>query len=303
MTAHILPITRLRYDEMLYSALARASVYLGSPQPSLLHAAITNQRFAIYDDLPVGMGKLMASGALGSNDLDGAIHEWTLYPYYAHHGMLNCARGARAHMAKAGVWPHEVLQCGTQSPEYLRFCPSCRADMLEQYADSWWQRTHQLPSSYLCPDHAEPLRLSTVSRKQRLASYVAASDAVCPADAPTAIASDHPASFADLLWLARAGDHLLDRQCDQHPDDRREGYLRRLLNVRMLNKAGEAKLSAIATAMDRRWGGLLNLWPELSEKGRCSQSWLGALLMGEHRSPALHHLLLEGLLEFHERWR
>jgi len=75
------------------------------------------------------------------------------------------------------------------------------------------------------------------------------------------------------------------------------------LNMRMINKAGEAKLSTIAAAMDRRWGSLLSLWPDLSDNGRCSQSWLGALLMGEHGSPVLHYLLLEGMLEFHERWR
>ena len=303
MTDHTLTFTRPRHDETLYSALARASVYLGSPQPSLLHAAITAQTFAIYDDLPVGMGSLMSSGVMGSADLDGAIHEWTLYPYYAHYGLPNRARAAMAQMATTGIWPHAVLQRGTQSPEYLRFCPSCRAEMLEQYSDLWWQRTHQLPSSYVCPDHAELLRVSTVSREQRCASYVPASELVCPIDAPTAISSDHHVSISDLLWIARAGDHLLDRRCDQHPDDRREGYLRRLLNVRMLNKAGEAKLSAIAAAMDSRWGSLLSLWPELSNNGRCSQSWLGALLMGEHGSPVLHHLLLEGMLEFHERWR
>lgn len=296
-------ITRPRNDETLYSALARASVYLGSPQPSHMHTAFTGERFAIYDDLPVGMEMLTASGLLGPADLDGAVHEWTLYPYYAHHGLPNRARAAMAQMATTGTWPHSVLQCETQAPEFLRFCISCRADMLEQHGDPWWRRTHQLPSSLVCPDHAEPLRLSTVTREQRHAAYVPASDAVCPVDAPMALPADQSGRVADLVWLARAGDLLLDRRCDEHPDDRREGYLRRLSEVRLLNRAGEAKLSAIASAMDVRWGSLLGLWSGLAEQGRCRQSWLGALLMGEHGSPALHHLLLEGLLQFRQRWR
>lgn len=114
---------------------------------------------------------------------------------------------------------------------------------------------------------------------------------------------DSGVARADLLALARAGDDLLDLSCDTHPDDRRELYLQRLGRLGMLNRLGEAKLPAVAGVMDARWSAVLGHWPGLARDGRCVQGWLGALLMGRHGSPPLHHLLLEGALNWAERCR
>ena len=70
----------------------------------------------------------------------------------------------------------------------------------------------------------------------------------------------------------------------------------RLDRLSLLNRAAEAKLPALAMAMDQYWGNTLALWPRLMSNGRCAQKWLGTLLLGEHDSPPLHHLLLEGML-------
>lgn len=64
----------------------------------------------------------------------------------------------------------------------------------------------------------------------------------------------------------------------------------------LLNRKGEADLGKVAKAIDGYWGDSLDFWPGLRKDGRCEQRWLGALLWGEHRSPPLHHILLEGLL-------
>ena len=87
-----------------------------------------------------------------------------------------------------------------------------------------------------------------------------------------------PRVMNDLVVLARMSDTLLDQQCDTHPDDRREAYLVRLDRVGLLNRTAEAKLPALATAMDGYWGGTLEFWPRLTNNGRCTQKWLGALL-------------------------
>lgn len=292
-------LTRPRYDETLYSAFARTSTYLGSPPRARLHNALFGIDLSIFDDLPVGIGQVVACGTFGPADVDGAVHEWTLFPYYAHFAPIKQAREAARRMQDSGQWPHEALGCGMAAPARLRFCPSCRVDMLEQHADAWWRRSHQLPSTLVCPDHGETLIESMVTRERRRTSYVAATEAECPRDAP-AVAIIDEATRADLLTLARAGDMLLDMRCDTHPDDRREGYLQQLNRLGMTDRAGQAKLAMIVVLMDVCWPDILCYWPGLTRDGLCSQGWLGALLMGAHGSPPLHHLLLEGGLTWAE---
>ena len=130
----------------------------------------------------------------------------------------------------------------------------------------------------------------------RRKAYFLATDLACPADAPTVIHEVDYREMDDLARLARASSDLLDVRGELHPDDRREGYLCRLKKLGMLNRVGEANLHAVARAIDARYGSTLLLWPELVSNGRCGQRWLGRLLMGEHGSPPLHHLLLQGWL-------
>lgn len=294
-------ITRPRYDELLYSAFARVSAYLGSPPRARLHDAVIGADISIFDDLPVGIGRVVASGAFGPADVDGAIHEWTMFPYYAHFAGTARADAAIRAMKGEGVWPHQVLGCQMAAPNRLRFCATCRVDMLEQRPDAWWRRSHQMPSALVCPDHGEPLKESNVTRERRRGSYILPTDDECPVDALAVAIIDRGISVSDLLVLARSSDTLLDERVDVHPDDRREIYLQRLGRLGMLNRRGEAKLPAVAEAVNVRWGGVLGLWPGLARDGVCLQGWLGALLMGEHGSPPLHHLLLDGALKLFER--
>lgn len=279
--------------------MARASVYLGSPPRARLHRALLGDDIAVFDDLPVGLGRVVASGLFGPADLHGAVHEWTVFPYYAHYVAPSRAEAAARVMAETGRWAHEVLGSWSLTvppPNQLRFCLECREDMLAGHADLWWRRAHQLPSALMCPDHGEPLHESTVNRAARRSDYVAANLDLCRTDAPRVVDPVNRRVRGDLVALARVSDALLDRECDQHPDDRREGYLRRLAVLGLLNRAGEANLARVASALDGYWGETLDIWPGLTNGGRCAQGWLGALLWGRHGRPPLHHLLLDVML-------
>ena len=299
-------LVRLRHDETLYSGLARLSRYHLVGDAERLQCALFGEAVAVFDDLPVGLGRIVASEVFGPADVDHALHEWTVFPYHAHYVDPARARVAARAMEASGRWPHKVL--GSWSvlppPERLRFCRSCLDDMLERHPDPWWMRVHQLPSVLVCPDHAELLCESNVGRRERRKGFVSADLEAAPADSPVVVANVEPRVVSDLLRLARASDALLDRVCDQHPDDRRMDYLAALRRLDMLDRAGEAKLPSIARAMDGYWGRTLDLWPGLAKEGRCRQGWLGRLLRGEHGSPPLHHLLLELLMNARLRhWR
>lgn len=291
---------RLRHDELLYSAMARVSTYLGSPPVGRLHGALFDAEVPVIDsDLPAGLDAIVRSGVFGPADLQGAADEWTMFRYHAHYVVPARAEAVLRAMAGRGRWPFEPLggPFPTLPPvDRLRFCLECREDMLEQHADLWWRRTHQLPSTMVCPDHTSALRLSPVTRERRRVGYEPATLGVCPSDASVVVGGQEPRVMGDLAVIARAGDGLLDAHGGEHPDDRRMRYLGALDRLRLLNQAGEANLHGVARAMDGYWGTTLDVWPGLRSAGQCEQRWLGGLLLSGRDAPPLHHLLLELLL-------
>lgn len=263
-----------RRDETLYSGLARLSRYLGRQPRSALHAALLDTDISVFDDMPVGLERVVASGVAGSMTVGDVAGELTLFQYYAHYALPGSAYGAATAMMGEGRWPHEALGSWTSAAppvECLRFCDICYEEMLGQHPDPWWRRSHQLPSVLVCPDHGVPLRSSTVDRDGRRRAYLAASRDTCPAEAPAVLEIDDPRVMADLLVLARQSEEVLNDRGEVDPDERREAYLQDLDQIDMLNRLGEAKLPAIARAMDAYWGSTLDLWPQLRRDGRCEQ--------------------------------
>jgi len=293
-------LTRVRNDETLYSAMARTSVYLGRPPSGRLHRSLFGAKTPVLDsDLPVGLDHVVRSGAFGPANLYGAVNEWTLFPYYSHYVSPASADVAAGAMAGTGRWPHEVLGSWSTAmppPDRLRFCLECREEMLELHPDLWWRRTHQLPSTMVCPEHGVRLRLSPATRDSRRDAYVPASLEICRSDAPLVVGKQEERVGHDLLVIARMGDALLDRECDEQPEDRRMRYLDRLNRLALLNKEGAANLQRLARAMDGYWGTTLDVWQGLRRDGRCAQGWLSELLWGGRACAPLYHLLLDGLL-------
>lgn len=292
-------MTPVRRDETLYSAAARLSRYVGAKGRTALQLAFFGDDGAVFDEMPTGLARIVSSGAFPPIALDDAVREWTLFPYYAHYAEPGRSRAAEAAMVGDGRWPHEALGSWTGAalpPDRLRFCRKCHAGMLEGHGELWWRRTHQLPSSLVCPDHGGMLMVSTLDRSARRRAYVTPSVDICPAAAPATAAEADPRVLNDLMWLARNGDLVLNDGDEIHPDERRECYLEGLQSLSMLNRSGAAKLPALAKAMDGYWGTTLDHWPTLRRGGGCEQGWLHRLLLGEHGSPPLHHMLLEGLL-------
>jgi len=289
-----------RDDETLYSMMARLTRYLAISETGALHRSLFGKDMPVLDGMATNLMPIVGSGVFGEIEVADVALEWTTLPYhvrYAHPARREAVmdvmrRGGAAASSSLGVAAH-YLEEGA-----LKFCPACIEEMSELHADPWWRRSHQLPAVQVCPDHGDPLRLSTVTSAMRRSGYHAATLQTCPPSSETIeVGSAEPARQRDLLQIARLADRLLDAREELHPDDVRECYLSRLQTAGLLNRLGEADVGKIAAAMDRYWGDTLGSWQQLHEDGRCSQGWLGKLLLGEHRSPALHHLILEGLLD------
>ncbi len=292
-------MTPVRRDETLYSAAARLGRYVGAKGRTALQMAFFGEDGAVFDEMPTGISRIVASRTFPAIEPTDAVREWTLFPYYSHYAEPLLSRRTEAAMLGDGTWPHHALESWTGAalpPDRLRFCRDCHREMIASHGEPWWRRTHQLPSTLVCPAHGGVLSASTVDRATRRRAYIPASIETCPPDARPVFEEDDPRVLHDLLTLARQGDLVLNDRSDLHPDERREGYLQALDALGMQNRLDEANVPAVADAMKRYWGTTLRHWPTLWRDGRCEQGWLYRLLAGGHRSPPLHHLLLEGWL-------
>lgn len=289
-----------RDDETLYSVMARLARYLAIGETGNLHRSLFGRDVPVLDGMATNLTLVVGSGVFGEIEIADVALEWTTLPYHVRYAHPARREAVMDVMGRGGTVAATSLGVATHHLEegVLKFCPACIEEMTELRADPWWRRSHQLPAVRVCPDHGDPLRLSTVTSAMRRNGYHAASSHTCPPNSEEIEAgSAGSATRRDLLQIARSADRLLDARDELHPDDVRESYLSGLQTAGLLNRLGEADVGKIAEAMDRYWGDTLRSWQQLHENGRCSQRWLGRLLLGKHRSPALHHLLLQGLLE------
>lgn len=73
------------------------------------------------------------------------------------------ARAEVQHHMFSGTMPKALHQAGIAQPRSpgtsLKYCPTCLAEQQARHGFTWWHITHQLPSSFVCHLHGEPLRI------------------------------------------------------------------------------------------------------------------------------------------------
>lgn len=283
-----------RPDEMLYSILARLTHRLGGPSRSELHKPLLGDDLPIYDDLPVGLEALTTGSWLGMSR-EEALLELTLFPYYASFAEPGRQADCRIAMAGGEPWPHQALgswHTDVPPPDRLRFCASCRREMMQCEIDAWWRRVHQLPSVLVCPDHGEVLLQSGLSRRRRRKGYVGPSDEVCPSGAEPVSVIARGRHAEDVLWLARASQALLGTSAEQVARAFGESCRRTMID-RDLDVGVAADVKVIVALVEDHWGPALAAWPGLAEPR------LGKAIAAALRSdpaPPLIHLLIAGAL-------
>ncbi|MFX1737142.1 TnsD family Tn7-like transposition protein [Paraburkholderia sp. A1RI_3L] len=149
-------------------------------------------------------------GLLGS--LDELMHHRTLYGLHAPFLSGNARTEIECHMS-LGTTPRALHQSGiTQSGRSpgnpLKYCPTCHTEQQGQFGFTWWHIAHQLPSSFVCHLHGEPL--SVFYPPKRANAYYL----------PDEIAAGHlapapklePSSLIRLAKLEEWGRFIFDEQ-------------------------------------------------------------------------------------------
>jgi hypothetical protein len=151
--------------ELLYSLLGRLRCHSGYLSPKLLlDDAFGKRNIRAGAYLQTNLGRLAANIPLALG-LTAQRMAWeaTLFPYvtafqpekvrdWALAALTRDDGDADALHIRLGLVASNV-----RLPSALRFCLTCRAEMLERYGELYWRRDHQLPSALLCPIHGTPL--------------------------------------------------------------------------------------------------------------------------------------------------
>lgn len=289
-------------DELLYSICARYSsrVQYGQVKSVASELFGTKCNTAIIE-LPCYLDHLISVLPLGHKyTVDQLIDNHTLLRFYS--PFLTEFRVKRLVDSMSGLNNFPIYSClslyrtAIESPKWLRFCPKCAEEDLENFGELYWHRLHQIPGVFVCSKHQLFLEIShaQVRDRNQPALFVPASEAIKIASYSfldlSNISHKHMMQIAnDVFWLLNnyrtvPGYSLL-----------RDKYMINLLDRQLAYWDKTVNITALVPEF-------LSYYPnDLLKKMSCSidetknTNWLINLVHNFNRNAAshpIHHLLL-----------
>ena len=152
-------------DELLYSTLARASVYHGITSPKQLLDAVFGNRYVIATlDLPshiTNIAYLLRNTKQYSTD--NLIRQHTLFSLYAPFVPKNIRDKAIELMhGKTNGALHTMLGVAAsriKAVQNFQACPKCIEIQLIKYGEAFWKRDWFIPNLPICIEHGSSLSI------------------------------------------------------------------------------------------------------------------------------------------------
>lgn len=200
--------------EALFSAVAHYHLWSGNSSQAQSHQDLFGHpavRASV--DLPLFIRQLVERLPAGTT-----LDEWdlasrhTLLPYFTAFMPAKDAEEAMERMLAGNQRLHAFIGAMASvvtRPVHLRFCGTCLEEMRRRAGRYWWRLEHQLSGVFLCLDHGEVLKESSVLYNSQLPTFVAASDETCPSDAAPVIDRASPDIMEQLLDIAVRSARLL----------------------------------------------------------------------------------------------
>ncbi|MGC9217115.1 TnsD family Tn7-like transposition protein [Acidithiobacillus sp.] len=293
----------LRPDELLYSLLARTYRHSGWHSPKLALEEFfghRNVRAGVFlqTELNRLAERLPSQRRLTPERL---ARNATLLPYLTAFSApevrdwaLNVLTG-KSGDADALYIRLGLVASTVSLPTTLRYCPTCRTQMLEQYGELYWRRDHQIPGVLVCPTHAVPLadsRVVLVHSGQH--EFIAADEESCPASPKPPPWSDRANVVARLLAIAKASADLLVAPPTPQPLHRCGQEYRAALRARGFSRGTfHIDQSALLDAYCAHFGAVTDVLPEAVPDG-----WLVAITRKHRKGFApLRHILIRQLID------
>lgn len=188
-----------------------------------------------------------------------------------------------------------LVASNVRLPGKLRYCPVCRAEMLEQYGELYWRRDHQLPGVLVCPSHAVALADSLVILAHAgQHEFIAADEENCPADPKPPFWSDRAVVIARLQEIAKDSVDLMVTPPTPQPLQSWGQEYRTALRARGLGRGtSNIDQSALLDAYCAYFNRVIDVLPEAGP-----DRWLEAITRKHRKGFApLHHILIRRLID------
>lgn len=153
-------------DELLYSILARYMIRSGNTSyRNTLEEAFSNKNTVPSIYLPYNIDAFTNNLPPNLNyTSEEIIYNHTLYNYFT--AFMNSERSNEIlNLMKGNVGETLFQKFGFLSlkfHKYLRFCPQCLKEDIENKGETYWRRSHQIPSVMICTKHKILLQDSSV---------------------------------------------------------------------------------------------------------------------------------------------
>jgi hypothetical protein len=202
-------------NELIYSTVARASIYHGITSPKQLLDEVFNNRKVIATlDLPCHLQSLSQQlKSTGRFAVEELIYRHTMFPLYA--PFVTEPQRARAMQLMAGRSQGAVhLLVGVaasrvKTDDRLRYCSECLKVQFQQYGENFWQRNWFFPGLNLCPEHGA-LHLFAVGTTEQRHQFHALNVKI-----PN-LMNDVPIN-SDLMHLAKYASQLIAMEPEYSP--------------------------------------------------------------------------------------
>jgi transposase-like protein len=286
-------------NELLHSILARYHRHTGANSPKrTLDDLFGNRHIRAGIALQAGLGAL-AERLPSDRGLTagGLAADATLLPYLTAFQPAEVRDWALAAVTKDGAGAVNMrlglAASVVRLPDALRYCPACRAEMLDRYGELYWRRDHQLPGVLMCPDHRAPLAdaaivLVGIGRHE----FVAADEINCPADPLVPRWAGDRRISTILHDIACASGILLQSPPPERPFADWADHYHLALVARGLGRGNmQIDQTALINAFLTRFGPALEAVPDAAPN-----RWLPGIIRRHRKAFAPLHHVLTGLL-------
>lgn len=291
------PITRLRPDETFYSWVSRMAAAMGGLSIwAVREMLFAGEKALFYPDLATGLGYFVSSSGQTRLTAEELALTTTTYGYFANFLDREGRKALVERMSEVWVVPHHGtgLAHGTYEVRALRFCPSCHATMEQACGERWWRRTHQLPTTYRCPDHGDWLQESEVHWKLMRRGFFLPDDNNCPVRPIAEFDTADETTIALLNSMAQRGRMYLDQIL--YFDRRKWADFYHGINRtwRLTDVVGEPLVNELQGLLRPRLQARSRFLPfiDLTNRG-----WLHRLILGSGPATPMEHVVFQAALE------
>jgi len=249
-------------DECLYSILCRYCARCGGAGyenlSQMLFGGVQNLAGTIYLPIKSERTDYWVSPESGITRAGIAVNH-TTYPYYA----IAYTPNLRAEIDRvlnggvpASTHDRKIAFKSWRSwLKYLRFCPSCAAEDISDYGETYWHRKHQFPGSYFCTKHHIRLVNSSITIKQATTGFYPASRETLTVAVDTTV--DLFDKYKDkCLKIGMESEWLLENGLSvDWQENGRDKYLRLFRDIGIASVHGaRCDSNALRNAIDDYWG-------------------------------------------------